>query len=281
MREKKYTHICVTDLDGTLLNEEHEISIPNLQTLHSLADKKICRVAATGRSLYSLRKVFTPDSPFDYVIFTTGAGIMNWHTQQIILSRHINGNIVHTTFQKLLKLGKDFMLHTTIPNNHCFVAIESRGLPDFQRRIAYYNQFCSYWTTELPIPNEEGTQFLIVADNKDEHLFTHLINLLIPLKVVRTTSPLDHFSLWFEVFSPEVSKGSAVQFLLDLLGLERNNLMVIGNDYNDNDMLVLTPHSYVTANAPAELQKAHKIVSDYNNHGFAEAVSNWLSALGI
>lgn len=280
MHDKKpVTHICVTDLDGTLLNIDHTISAQNRDALDKLGDANVCRVAATGRSLYSLHKVIPVSTPFDYIIFSTGAGVMNWHTQKIILARHISKDHVTDTFKKLLKLNEDFMFHAPIPENHRFLAVRSRGLPDFYRRIGLYQDFSLEWDSKSGLPWQEGTQFLVVADEKEEDLYLKLINLLNPLKVIRTTSPIDHMSLWIEIFSPEVSKGSAVEYLLNLLSLNKDNLMVIGNDYNDSDMLQLTNNSYVTSNAPFELTKRYRIVSDYNNHGFAEAVEHWLKTI--
>jgi Cof subfamily protein (haloacid dehalogenase superfamily) len=278
LREKPYSRICVTDLDGTLLNNEHEISPPNLLALRDLGEMGVCRVAATGRSLYSLRKVLTADVPFDYVIFSTGAGVMNWKTQEIILSRHIDVTMVESTFRKLVKLGEDFMLHAPIPENHRFLAVQGKNLADFNRRISIYQPFSEIWNGVYPLPWQDAAQFLVIADGMDEALCLHLTKLLAPLKVVRTTSPLDHISLWIEIFSPEVSKGSAVQYLMDTLGVESNDLMAVGNDYNDIDMLKLTKRAYVTFNAPAQMKRIYQVVSDYNNHGFAEAVSDWRSS---
>ncbi len=276
MIRHKFSHLCVTDLDGTLLDLDHNISKANLQALLTLGEQNVCRVAATGRSLYSLRKVIDAKTPFDYVIFTTGAGIMNWQTQQIIMSELISPPLVLSTFKKLLKLNEDFMFHAPIPENHRFIAVQAKGLPDFNRRMGVYREYGFIWDGKSELPWQEGTQFLVIADEKDEYLYPRLINLLDPLKVVRTTSPFDHHSLWLEVFSPEVSKGSAVQYLLDLLGLEWSKLMVVGNDYNDREMLDLTRHAYVTANAPSAIKSRHKVVADHNSDGFAEAVELWL-----
>jgi Cof subfamily protein (haloacid dehalogenase superfamily) len=276
MLTNKFKHICVTDLDGTLLNDYHEISLPNLKALEELGRKNILRVAATGRSLFSLRNVISPEMPFDYIIFSTGAGIMNWRNQEIILARHISEHLVKQTFHKLLNIKVDFMFHAPIPENHHFIAVQNRGLADFHRRIQIYQPFSKTWEGSYPLPWNEGTQFLVVSDNDNYSIFSELTEMLAPLKVIRTTSPLDHESLWIEIFSPEVSKGSAVEYLMETLGLKHENLMVAGNDYNDEDMLKLTAHSYVTSNAPDELKTIYKVVADYTNHGFAEAVKKWL-----
>ncbi len=276
----KYTRVCVTDLDGTLLNSEHRIAPANLAALCSLGGQSVCRVAATGRSLYSLKKVLSTDAPFDYVIFSTGAGIMNWRTQQIMLARLLSKEEALSAFKTLLSLKEDFFLHAPIPDNHLFIAVEARGLPDFNRRLGVYQEFGRFWNRRFPLPWEEATQLLVIAQEQDEALYYKLVKLFKNLRVIRTTSPFDHRSLWLEIFSPEVSKGSAVQYLLDLFGFPAGQLMVVGNDFNDLDMLRLTPHSYVTSNAPLELRRSHKVVSAHDDGGFAEAVSLWLDQFG-
>jgi len=277
MLQRIFKHICITDLDGTLLDLDHSISDTNMQTLNRLRELQVCRVAATGRSLYSLKKVLSTDMPFDYVIFSTGAGIMKWQTQSIILAIHIEKKFIRRTFQILHKLNVDFMVHAPIPDNHRFVYVKGKGLPDFQRRIGIYEKFAEAYSGDINRISEEVTQFLVVADSGEENLYPLLIRELEPLKVIRTTSPLDHHSLWLEIFAPEVDKGTAARYLLDLLGLNRSNLCVIGNDFNDLDMLKMTSYAFVTDNAPQTLKNAHKVVSDHNHHGFAEAVSIWLN----
>jgi len=279
MLQRIFKHICITDLDGTLLDLDHSISETNMQTLNRLGELQVCRVAATGRSLYSLKKVLSKDMPFDYVIFSTGAGIMKWQTQSIIRALHIEKKYIRRTFQILHKLNVDFMVHAPIPDNHRFVYVTGKGLTDFHRRIGIYEKFAEAYSGDINLIGEEVTQFLAVADSGEENLYLRLINELEPLKVIRTTSPLDHHSLWLEVFAPEVDKGTAAQYLLDLLAIDRRNLCVIGNDFNDLDMLRITPNSFVTDNAPQTLKNTFQVVSDHNHHGFAEAVQIWLASI--
>lgn len=268
--------MCITDLDGTILNNNHIIDQHNLQALHDLEQHDVCRVAATGRSLYSLRKVITRDMPFEYIIFSTGAGLMDWKNQKILLARHIPSELAMKTFDELKQEKADFMFHACIPDNHKFIYIQGKGIPDFYRRIELYKPFAYPYNPNLDLPWQEGTQFLIVAENTNLALYDHYIKLLAPLKVVRTTSPIDHKTLWLEVFSPEVSKGTAVEYLAECLGIKLTDSVVVGNDFNDVDMLVLTPHAYVTANAPEDLKDKYHVVADYTEHGFAEAISQWM-----
>ena len=57
--------MVVTDLDGTLLQTDHTISPEDTETLIELGCLDVCRVAATGRNLFKVRQVLTPETPFE------------------------------------------------------------------------------------------------------------------------------------------------------------------------------------------------------------------------
>ena len=83
--------------------------------------------------------------------------------------------------------------------------------------------------------------------------------------VIIATSPLDHTSLWVEVFNKNVSKSKAAFFLSKELSVERKNVFSIGNDYNDLDLLEWSGKGFVVENALDELKKGFEQVSS-NNH---------------
>ena len=72
--------MVITDLDGTLANPEQKISQADLDTLKRLGEMDIIRVIATGRSLYSAIKILDKNLPIDYLLFSSGAGILSWKT---------------------------------------------------------------------------------------------------------------------------------------------------------------------------------------------------------
>jgi hypothetical protein len=76
-----------------------------------------------------------------------------------------------------------------------------------------------------------------------------------------------------EIFPEGVSKGHSVDWLCKYLGdIQPNEILAIGNDYNDLDLLNYTPNSYLVSNAPEELKQKFKVVASNDESGFAEAV---------
>jgi len=69
--------IVITDLDGTLLPSKGAFHPTDVATLQALAQTPILRLIATGRSLYSAYKAIPLNFPIDYLIFSSGAGILD------------------------------------------------------------------------------------------------------------------------------------------------------------------------------------------------------------
>lgn len=272
--------ICVTDLDGTLMHSAGIISEPNQAALEELRQRGIYRILATGRSLYSLKNVLPHDAPFDYAIFATGAGILDWHTKELIFSHDLDAEEVRKVCDTLEEFEIDYMLDNQVQDIHHMHYRVKAGMTDFWRRVDHYKEVAE----ELDPSNIDdimvATQFLAMVAQDREDLYHEIYKRLYPLSAVRTTSPIDYCTMWIEIFAPGVNKGGAVRFMMRKLGVFADDIMVIGNDYNDLDMLSLSPNAYVTANAPQDLRRKYQTVASCDTNGFAEAVGKWLHLIG-
>jgi hydroxymethylpyrimidine pyrophosphatase-like HAD family hydrolase len=266
--------LLVTDLDGTLLNAAQQIGPADREALGALGRRGVCRVAATGRNLYSLRRVLAPADPFDYVVFSSGVGILDWPAQTLIRSTAMAADQVCRCVQALVVEEASFMVHEPVPNNHCFAYHEAAPLAtDFRRRCALYSAYGRPWQPSDTFAS--GASQLVVILPPDLRRFEHLARAVAGLSVVRTTSPLDGVSLWMEVFAPGTNKSGAAAFLAARLGLGTALTYALGNDFNDADLLEWAGHSCVTANAPAELRVRFPVVRSHDESGFADAVEAW------
>lgn len=270
--------MVVTDLDGTLLPANRVFSPPDVRTLSELRHQGILRIIATGRSLYSAESVIPPDFPIDYLIFSSGAGILHWQTRTLLCTHKLVTTDIQRTSRLLQAYNLDFMIHYPIPDNHRFVfhATQCPG-PDFQRRYQRYQQF----SAPLMNPSQPGLQtacqFVAIDPRPGESscyaaIKQHLSN----LKVIRSTSPLDGMSTWIEIFPASVSKGLASDWIARQHRILPDAALAIGNDYNDLDVLEWAGLGCVVRNAPLDLQQQYKTVNSHDEHGFTEAVTLWL-----
>lgn len=270
----------ITDLDGTLLNDDRRISAEDLNALEALGKMGIVRVVATGRSWYSFHKALVglalagPDNflPVDYVIFSTGAGIMAFPSMELVCDHSLSQPEVHRIVDHFEAERCDYMVHRPIPRTREFVfRSHGRDNPDFRSRIEIYRS----WAKPMDERGINGfgraTQVLAIVPGQDDALATFdKTQIALPgLSVVRATSPLDHESMWIEVFPGNVSKSHGAAWLAHRLGMERNNVVAVGNDYNDLDLLHWAGSGFVVANAPPDLKSKFRTVASNNNSGVA------------
>jgi Cof subfamily protein (haloacid dehalogenase superfamily) len=276
--EEQVSGMVISDLDGTLLNRERQVSDRDLRTLRELGRRGTVRVIATGRSLYSAHRVLPPDFPIDYLVFSSGAGILEWRNQSLLRRHALKRREIRQVFGVLSARNLDFMVHRPIPDNHVFAYFQaSPGNPDFQARLQLYRDFASPGNPGS-LDWEAACQFLaVVPEAASGSVAVDLSRELSPLQVIRTTSPLDHSSGWIEIFPSQVSKSQAGAWLAERLEIRRGAVMAVGNDYNDSDLLQWAGSGYVVANAPGELRRALPVVASHQSSGFSEAVKRWLA----
>ena len=260
-----------TDLDRTLLRDDQTVSERDYTSLTRLGELGIIRVIATGRSPFSLRKVIPKTFPIDYIIFSSGAGIYDWQSQEIIRRHHLSLRQVTPATEILLEHNADFMVHAAIPDNHRFYFHGDRyNNSDFHQRIGLYREYAL--PLLLPVTIRETCQIISIFPEDGYGKFLKIRNRLTGVNVIRTTSPLDHRSHWMEIVPEGVSKASAAAWLSEELDIPRENTLGIGNDYNDEALLEWTGSSFVVANGPEELKGRFNSVSSNQENGFTEAI---------
>lgn len=266
--------IVATDLDGTILPAGGKVSRQDLETLKMLGNRGVVRVIATGRSFYAILQHIPRTFPIDYLIFSTGVGLMNWRTGEIIISTHIKSNRVKFLVEHMLRHNVDFMLHSPAPDTHKFYYSGTDApIIDYSERQKHYSDFCH------PLKKgyyPDSSQALAFIPN-DDNLYQQVTLGLEDYKVIRTTSPINEENIWIEVFEKNVSKGHTLEMLAGMLNVSKRDVMAIGNDFNDIDMLDFTANSFVVENAPEVLKEKYRVVANAANSGFTQAVKLFLS----
>jgi Cof subfamily protein (haloacid dehalogenase superfamily) len=271
-------NMVVTDLDGTLLDKDSRLSQVNWHTLVKLGEMGIPRVVATGRNYFSFSRLGMNDLPIDYLVFSSGGGIMDFRSKHIIHSSFIPDPEVTMIIQVLIKQNISFMVHDLVPDNHRFLFYDcGRTDTDFHKRIELYRDHA--WPLKLNPPNFHHACQILAIVPQDVELLEDLRDKLNLFRVIRTTSPIDGKSMWIEIFPGDVSKGHGISWLCGKLGIHEKECLGIGNDYNDLDMLEVVGHPFVVANAPEELRDIFPQVSSHTENGFTEAVEKLFQGL--
>ena len=267
-----------TDLDGTLLGPDQKLCDRNRATLEHLNSLGVTRVVVTGRSLFSCDRVLDDTFPIDLLVTSSGAGIFSFKPKTLLQQFALDNTEMVRAIDILEQMKLDFMVHNAVPDNHRFHWRRfGRANPDFDRRLSLYAGHHQMLEQKLT-PVGDAAQLLAIAPSEDPtSLHDELARYLPNLNIVRTTSPLDHCSVWYEIFPKTVGKSHAAQWVCDHFELDAVTALAVGNDFNDVDMLRWASVARVVANAPEPLVREFRSVADHGESGFSDAVAEWLA----
>lgn len=246
--------LLVCDLDGTLLMRGSGFHPADVELLHALGANGVIRAIATGRALATARKVIPPEFPIDYLVFSSGAGIMDWRSQTLLVSHTLQPDDTARAVQVFIEHELDFMLHEPIPEQHIFL-FHRTGRPnaDFERRLARYAADGRVFSSAEA--RRPASQLIAISPRGNPTEPFETVRRHLPhLSVIRATSPLDGHSMWIEAFAPSVSKSQAAAWIAAEHGIAREACCALGNDYNDWDLLRWAGRAALVQDAPAEMK---------------------------
>ena len=269
--------LFITDFDGTLLRSDNTLAKRDLDALVSLNHRGIRTAVATGRSLFSLNNSPGADLPVDYIIFTTGAGVVTLPGGRLVYKVNLIRDMVLHAIDIFKASGFDFFLHDPVPENHRFFYCRANSRnTDFETRLERYRPYGKPFNAAAGNTVGEASQLLaVVPESAARDIVADVRRALSGVSVIQTTSPLDHTSTWIEIFHPDVSKSRTASWLASEINVDHKSTMAVGNDYNDLDLLAWAAESYVVDNAPQDLKGRFKTVASNDECGVAEAIDHW------
>lgn len=279
MKDNQMLKLVATDLDGTFLKNDKSISKENIDMLHFLGEKGILRVIATGRNLKKTLEVIRPEVPFDYIVFSSGAGVYDHVNDKLLYHQNLSKEVVQQLVDFLIENDLNFHLFKPVPENYkCWYYRGSVLCPEFESYFDFHQSHSELLPQNRTL-DSEACQFLVVFPNNLDRFLTlknDIENRFQDIKVVRTSSPLETGYIWMEIFHQSVSKGNGVKFVCDTLKIEHEYTLGIGNDFNDMDLLEFTNYSYIVENGPEEMKERFLSARSNEESAFAQVVRKYI-----
>lgn len=271
----KNIKLVATDLDGTFLRNDRTISRRNLEALQQLGELGILRVAATGRNLRKVSEVIAADVPFDYIVYSSGAGIYNWKEKRHIFQQNIGSEAAILLSDYFRKMNYNFSVFAPAPDNHkLWFHKGGEECEEFNRFFSFHDSWAEVLSGKGSFSNGL-CQFLLIIPENEENFSVLKKEIEVQsdqIRVIRSSSPVTRGYIWVEVFHHEVSKGQGVKHLCSLLSIPEEETAGVGNDYNDLDLLNFTAYSFVAENAPGPVKDWFQEVPSNEEDAFFHAV---------
>jgi Cof subfamily protein (haloacid dehalogenase superfamily) len=246
--------LIAIDIDGTLLSPEFKISEADLATLRRAHADGIEVILVTGRR-HTFALPIAEQLGFDlWLISSNGA-----------ITRSLAGETFHRdllpepTCRKLVSVMQEFRGQTVLTfdsNGPGTIVIE---------RIEYLEGSIQRWLEKnmqyikfvVPIENALTTdpvQAMFCGPVADmQRVLQVLATCGLPITVLRTEYPGRDLSI-VDVLNAGCSKGHALERWANYRQITRNQVMAIGDNYNDIEMLAFAGHPFIMGNASEELR---------------------------
>ena len=244
--------MIVLDLDDTLLRDDHTISPYTKEMLFKAQDAGVKVVLASGRPTYAMRALGDELRLADYgsyLLSFNGGRITNCQTNEDIFSSTLTLDDVR--FLKDLSEKENVFIHTYVGDNiitdknneYTTIEADITGLP-----ISEVDDFVK------AVP-EPPVKVLMVEDPE----------ILKPLEKRLQQELSERFSVlrskpyFLEFTEKGVTKGTTLDHLIKQLGIKREEVIAIGDSYNDQSMIEFAGLGVAMGNAPEDI----KAISDY------------------
>ncbi len=283
--------LIAIDLDGTLLNSYGEVSEANRKAIEKFAKKGIYIVLASGRAISSVKSLARDLGADKYMISGNGAVVFDFEKNEIIYNRFL-------TKKQVLEIAKICEENSIFYNVYSEDEIITKALN--YNVLFYHNENAKKnEKNRTNINIVEDIKKYIEASNKENYLkiticeenkvvFNSIIRKIKQIngldildtaymsrKVIKNGTnkvPISYF--YTEITNENVNKWSAIDFLIKKLGIAPKDVMAIGDNINDKEMIINSGLGIILRNSsPLMKIYADVIVSDNNSSGVAEALN--------
>lgn len=268
--------LVATDLDGTLLLQNKHISKRTYDVLKKANENGVHVVIATGRSFSALPESIFKIDGMRYVVTSNGANIIDLKDNEVIYKNCIDAAQIPKIINFLK--GRPYILEVFTGGK----AYMSKSDYDrFKTRTIDFRPIEYVLHTRIPVDNIfEFTQKNCSSIENININFDSLSDKpkayeeLLKFDNITVTTSFD-FNL--EIGGNTTSKGDALNFLTQMLGLTSKNVLSIGDNPNDSSMLGFSEIAVAVENAHEDIIKlADHITSSNDEDGVAKAVEKFV-----
>jgi len=257
--------IC-TDLDGTLLNDEKKISTENEEAIAYFKKEGGLFTFVTGRMPHYVGDYYELVQPNCPIGCVNGGGIYDFEKNEYLYVEELPKEameLLEEVDKKLPETG--FQINT--PDTIYFCK-DSTAMQSFRKVTGIPNVVKHYYDVEETVAK-------VVFGEADEERMAELIKLLNEHPKAGNYDFIRSEKELYEILPKGVCKGNALKKLVEIMGLDINKTVAVGDYDNDVSMLKIAKAGVAVKNAStAAKQAADYITVSNNEHAIAKVIED-------
>ncbi|MFP7298802.1 HAD family hydrolase [Neobacillus niacini] len=257
------------DLDGTLLNSEHEITEANLIAINELQDMGHEVILNTGRAYGDVIKINGLQN-LEIPIFCVNGSVLFSAKRELLYEATISIETYKELFPILKELGVGILVYTN------YGGFPSTLPPLHKKSKEELNTLFEEFNYDAILEQDQLKIYKLIALTHHDELE----------KVDEVKKALGKFAISMassfpnnvEITSNEAHKGKALLRYQKMMNLDFEEIIAFGDGGNDLAMFEVASTSVAMANAPLNVQDKADIITKSNDEdGFAYAVRHLLN----
>ena len=262
--------MIVLDLDDTLLRDDHTISDRTKDALMRAQEKGVKVVLASGRPTSAMKHIAEELELAKYgsfILSFNGSQIIDWQDKQRVFSKTLSPEAVHKLYDISRREGVS--IHTYIgddivtEDDSMYTAEESAitGIP-----VKFVDSFKKAVT-------EPVVKCLMLHDPE----ILKVVEAKLQAELEEEFSVMRSKPYFLEFMQKGITKGTSLNHLIQILGIEREEVIAMGDSYNDLEMIRFAGLGVAMGNANDDIKAAADYVTDTNmNDGVAKVVEEFI-----
>ncbi|SHK07843.1 hypothetical protein SAMN02745163_03169 [Clostridium cavendishii DSM 21758] len=267
--------LLAIDMDGTLLNSKGNISEGNKEAIKRAIENGVKVVITSGRSIGGLNRFLEHVGLVgenEYIITNNGGSIYRTNDFKCISYKGLKGSDLMKAYKLSKELGVKISAYVEegciFPEDNEFVKFEREhiGTPvkiiDFDKDVN---------------DNDEIAKILFLGKDNDFENYEEKI----PREFFDNYHMVKSLSFVLEMMNKECNKGYGVRTLAEYLNIKIDEIICIGDQANDLEMIEYAGLGIAMGNAIDDIKNIASYVTDTNdNDGVAKAIYKFVLGSG-
>ena len=287
--------IIAIDLDGTLLNSFGEITPKTKNVLQEAIKRGSQVVLASGRPISAIENIAAEIGANEFLISGNGALVYDIQAKKVVYDKFLTKEqvlqIVDICEENSIYCNvytENEVIAKSLNYNVLFYHKENSKKPEGKRTNINIVTNMRKYIEDLS--DEESFLKMTVCD-PSQMIFNGIIR---RLRSIETIDVLDvsHMSrktikdgtedvqieyFYTEITNKDVNKWTALEFILQISNVKPEEVMAIGDNINDKEMVENAGLGIVMGNSnPLMKELADDVVADNNSDGIAEAIEKYI-----
>lgn len=259
--------MVVTDLDGTLLNNEKQISDKDIYTLNKLYENGVKIVIATGRNYFMAKKLTEQIKNISPVILANNGAVVRYSdTDKLIECNYLDSKVFEEIYNHGLMYNLNPVIHVDEYMNGYDIIYEHENT---EETYLGYVKKDDIRSKRVKFSQKDINNILAVCYLEDYNKLIDFSNEMNKLNNNRFNSICNRNiskRALLEFLHVDGCKWRALKKYLDCINIKPDEIISLGDDNNDIEMIIQSGVGIAMKNGTEAVKKAGSKISQYDNN---------------